>query len=130
MLVQKIKDRVDRVVSLRDEINLLDNTQISFDEGSVENFLLEIELNKNFHTKNLEMYNLIGELIREGCIIKSLEPMEIDFYSKLNMRDIAFCWQPKEENIKYWHYLNESCEKRKPIKIIERDYVNLLKKLR
>ena len=129
-LVSKIKPNVERIIQLRDEIELLDNTQIEFDNKSIENMLLEIELNKSFHEKNLEMYSLIGDLIRKGCIIKDLATMEIDLYSRLNKKEIAFCWRAEDEKILFWHNLTQDCEKRQPIKIVERDYLEELKKLR
>lgn len=129
-LVQKIKPTVERIVQLRDEIDLLDNTKIEIDSKSIENMVLEIELNKSFHEKNLEMYSLIGGLIRHGCIIRELTTMEIDFYSRFNKREIAFCWRPEDDKILHWHFLNEDCEKRQPIKIIERNYLEKLKELR
>jgi len=129
-LIQRIKPGVERIIQLRDEIELLDNTQIEFDNKSIENMLLEIELNKSFHEKNLEMYSLIGDLIRKGCIIKELKNMEIDLYSRLNKKEIAFCWKVGDEKILFWHNLNQNCEKRQPIKIVERDYMEELKKLR
>ncbi len=129
-LVQKIKSSVDRIIQLRDEIELLDNTKIEFDAKSIENMILEIELNKNFHEKNLELYSLTGELIKKGCIIRELGTMEIDFYSRFNRKDIVFCWRPEDEKILYWHYLYEDCKKRQPIKIVERNYLEKLKELR
>jgi len=129
-LLPKIKSSVERIVQLRDEIELLDNTQIEFDKKSIENMILEIELNKSFHEKNLEMYSIIGSLIKQGCIIKTLTTMEIDLYSRLNNKEIAFCWRPQDEKILFWHSLTENCEKRQPIKIIERNYLEELKKLR
>jgi len=129
-LVSKIKPTVARIAQLRDEIDLLDNTQIEFDDKSIEHMLLEIELNKSFYEKNLEMHTLIGDLIKQGCIIRELTTMEIDFYSRFNNRDIAFCWRPNEEKISYWHFLKENCEKRQLIKIVERNYLDALKKLR
>jgi len=129
-LISKIKKNVDRITQLRDEIDLLDNTQIEFEDKSIEHMLLEIELNKSFYEKNLEMHTLIGNLIKQGCIIRELTTMEIDFYSRFNGKDIAFCWRPNEEKISHWHFLKEGCEKRQPIKIVERNYLEALKKLR
>jgi len=129
-LISKIKPTIERVSQLRDEIDLLDNTQIEFDDKSIEHMLLEIELNKSFHEKNLEMYSHIGTLIKKGCIIRELTTMEIDFYSRFNNKDVAFCWRPDDEKILHWHFLKEGCEKRQPIKIIERNYLDVLKKLR
>ncbi|MBT4192136.1 MAG: DUF2203 family protein [Candidatus Diapherotrites archaeon] len=129
-LVQKIRPRVERVIQLRDELDLLDNTKIEFDIESVENLLLEVELNKNFHEKNVELYTLLGELIRDGCIIHDLNEMEIDFYSKLENKDIAFCWHPNDEKVLFWHYPLEKASSRRSIKEIEKKYLEKLNNLR
>ncbi len=129
-LIQRISPRVQRIIQLRDELNLLDNTKIEFDNESIENYLLEVELNKSFHEKNLEMYSLLGELIREGCLIRDLEELEIDFYSKYNERDITLCWKPGQEKIFYWHFPHEAHRKKRSINEIEKKYLEKLNELK
>jgi hypothetical protein len=129
-LIKKIRREVERLVELNEQLSLLDNTKIEFDEENMENFLLEVELNKNFHEKNLELYSVLGFLIRQGCVIRDLEKMEIDFYSKLENQEILFCWVPKEEKIGFWHYPNEDVSMRKPVKQIEDAYFEKLKKMK
>lgn len=128
--IQKIKPKINRIKHLTDELELLDNTKIEFDDEKSENYLLEIELNKNFHEKNLELYKLMGEIISEGGIVRDLENIEIDFYSKLNDRDILFCYMPSEEKIEYWHYPNEDYKMRKSIREIEKKYYETLNNLK
>jgi len=128
--VKKILPEVEKLQELNEQLSLLDNTKIEFDEENIENFLLEVELNKNFHEKNLEMYTLLGFLIRKGCVVRDLEKMEIDFYSKMENREILFCWRPNEEKIMFWHFPGEDLNKRKPIKQIEDAYFEKLNKLK
>ncbi len=45
----------------------------------------------------------IDELTKVGCIFKGFEPGLVDFYSRLNGRDIFLCWQLGEDDIGYWH---------------------------
>ncbi|MCX6803703.1 MAG: DUF2203 family protein [Candidatus Diapherotrites archaeon] len=129
-LLGKIRPDVERLVELNEQLQMLDNTKIEFDEENVENFLLEVELNKNFHEKNVELYSLIGLLIRQGCIVRDLGKMEIDFYSRQGGKEILFCWRPIEENVKYWHYPKEGISKRKPIKQIEEEYLEQLRRMK
>lgn len=129
-MVQKIRPLIEKIICLRDELDLIDNTKIEFDEEKIENYLLEVELNKNFHKKNLEMYSTIETLITKGCIVKDLENLEVDFYSKLENRDITFCWTPEEEKINFWHFPHEPLSKKRPIKEIEKYYFEKLNKLR
>ncbi|MFA5126231.1 MAG: DUF2203 family protein [archaeon] len=129
-MVKKVRGEVERLEELNEQLALLDNTKIEFDEENMENFLLEVELNKNFHEKNLEMYSIIGFLIRQGCIIRDLDKMEIDFYSKLENKEILFCWSPKEGKIQFWHFPNEDLSKRRPVKQIEDAYFEQLKRMK
>jgi len=128
-LIQKIKPDVERLFELNEQLQFLDNTKIEFDNDSMENFLLEVELNKNFHEKNLEMYTLLGFLIREGCVMRDLEKMEIDFYSRHAGKEILLCWRPTEGQILFWHALGEDVSKRKPIKQLKEEAIENLKKL-
>lgn len=125
-LVQKLKPKINRIISLTDQLDLLDNTKIEFDDENMENYMLEVELNKNFHEKNLELYTLIGEIIGEGAIVRDIENIEIDFYSKLSDKDILFCWMPGEEKIEHWHYPHEDYETRRSVSEIERKYYEKL----
>jgi len=129
-LIKKVRREIERLEELNEQLALLDNTKIEFDEENMENFLLEVELNKNFHEKNLEMYSLIGFLIRQGCVIRDLDKMEIDFYSKLEDKEILFCWRPVEEKIQFWHYPNEDILKRRPVKQVEDAYFEKLKRMK
>ena len=128
--VKRILPDVERIIQLNEELSLLDNTKIEFDDENVENFLLEVELNKSFHEKNVELYSLLGTLIRQGCIVRDLEKMEIDLYSKLNDKEIIFCWRPGEESVKYWHHTSEDLENRKPVRVVEDAYFEQLKKMK
>ncbi|MDD3159663.1 MAG: DUF2203 family protein [Candidatus ainarchaeum sp.] len=121
---------LDKLVQLRDELDLLDNTKLEVDDDNLENLLLEVELNKNFHEKNLELYKIIGLLIKDGCIVRDLEKMEIDFYSKFGGKDIIFCYTPEDEKILYWHEINQNYENKQSIKEIEQSYFETLSKLK
>ena len=129
-VIQKIKPKITRITSLRDELDLIDNTKIEFEEEKIENYLLEVELNKSFHEKNLEMYTLIGEIIKIGCIVRDIDNLELDLYSKLGDKDITFCWVPENDKITYWHYPHEERKRKRPITEIEKKYLEKLNELR
>jgi hypothetical protein len=129
-MVQKIREKIERISQLMEELDLLDNTKIEFENEDVKKLMLEVELNKNFHSKNLEMYNILGELIEEGCIIRNLEEIDVCFYSKLNEKDINFCWKPEHNKIQYWRYVNENFKTKRNIKEIEKQYYEKLNTLK
>ena len=128
--IKRIRRDVAKIQQLCEELDLIDNTKIEFDEESVNSLLLEVELNKSFHEKNLELYEIIGRLIKEGCIIRNIEKMEIDFYSKFENRDIMLCWKPSEEKIQYWHEAFEANKNRNPVALVEKKYFQKLEELK
>jgi hypothetical protein len=128
--IKKILPDVNNLIDLNEQIHLLNETKIEFDDENMENFLLEVELNKNFHEKNIELYSIMGFLIRQGCVIRDLDDLEIDFFSKFGEKEILFCWKPSEDTIKYWHMPGEDMTKRKPITQIKDAYLEQLKKMK
>jgi hypothetical protein len=128
--IKKIKEDIERIIQLSEELVLIDNTKIEFEKDSIENLLLEVELNKSFHEKNLELFLIIGKLIKDGCIVRDVEKIEIDFYSKFEGRDILLCWKHGEERILCWHEVDEDHNKRKPISLIENQYFKKLNELK
>ncbi len=46
---------------------------------------------------------LIEELTDVGCIFKGFDAGLVDFHSRLDGRDIFFCWKLGEDEIAYWH---------------------------
>jgi hypothetical protein len=129
-LIQKIRPDVEKLLLLDEQLRMLDNTRIEFDDEGMEHYLLQVELNKNFHEKNLEFYTLLGELIRKGCVIKDVEETEIDFFSELNGKEILFCWKVSEDKIAFWHNVGEDKTKRRLIKEIEHKYYEQLHRMK
>lgn len=129
-IVKKIKPLVERLEQLNEQLYLLDNTKIEFDDENMENFLLEVELNKNFHEKNVELYSILGSLVKQGCVVRDIERHEYDFYSRFGDKEIILCWDSREETIKNWHYVGETIEQRKPITILQNSYYEQLKKMK
>ena len=129
-LARKLKKDIERLMETNEELSMLDNTKIEFDEENMENFLLEVALNKTFHEKNLELYSLLEYLIKQGCVVRDLETMEIDFYSKFEDKEILLCWRPSEEKIAFWHYPGEDIAKRKPLKLVEQAYFEQLNRMK
>lgn len=43
------------------------------------------------------------ELARVGCVLKDPQLGLVDFYGKLDGRDIFWCWKQGEDRIGHWH---------------------------
>ena len=45
----------------------------------------------------------LQELEQVGCVFKGFEQGLVDFYGKLEGRDVFWCWKVGEDKIEYWH---------------------------
>lgn len=58
---------------------------------------------------------LIDELSKVGCVFKGFDGGLVDFYGRLNGRDIFLCWKLGEAEIGYWHELGAGFAGRQPL---------------
>jgi hypothetical protein len=56
-----------------------------------------------------------AELERVGCVFKGFEEGLVDFYGKLDGRDIFWCWKQGEERIGHWHEVEAGFAGRRPL---------------
>ena len=128
--IKQIRENVERIAELNEEIKMLSNVKFETNNDDFSKVIFEVELNKKFHEKNVEVYTLVTELLRQGCIIRDTRTFEIDFMSKFAGRDVMLCWRKGEENIKYWHEKKENIYRRKPIILLETEYYQELERLK
>ncbi|GBD32106.1 MAG: hypothetical protein KatS3mg081_2177 [Gemmatimonadales bacterium] len=55
------------------------------------------------------------ELALVGCLFKGFEEGLVDFYSKLEGRDVFLCWKLGEPEVSYWHELDAGYAGRRPL---------------
>lgn len=53
-----------------------------------------------------EISTYLEELSRVGCVFKGFDGGLVDFYSRLDERDIFLCWKLGESEITHWHELD------------------------
>lgn len=73
------------------------------DEGETDE---QVALRENVDRIAQRINNFIEELSAVGCVFKGFEGGLVDFYSKLDDRDIFLCWKLGEEEIQYWHEID------------------------
>ncbi len=129
-ILPTIKPKMERLMKLNEDINAISQMNLEPLEESVENELLMINANKEFHRLSLEFFALMEELVKMGCIVKDLEEGILDFYSKKDDRDIYLCWKAGEKEIAAWHDLDRDYDERKPVSILQKGYEERLKRLR
>jgi hypothetical protein len=57
------------------------------------------------------------ELEQIGCVFKGFDQGLVDFYGRLDGRDICWCWKAGEERIEHWHELDTGYGGRQPIPV-------------
>jgi hypothetical protein len=57
----------------------------------------------------------LEELGQIGCVFKGFDQGLVDFYGKLDGRDIFWCWKQGEDRIEHWHELETGYAGRQPI---------------
>lgn len=125
-----IELRVKKLIELNEQINLIKTAKINSAQDGIETVLASIELNKQYHKLSLEFFNELEELAKSGGILKDVEKGLVDFYSKLDDRDIFLCWKYGEPTIKYWHESQQSNPPRQPIEILKQEYEKKLEQYR
>ena len=59
----------------------------------------------------------IAELDQVGCVFKGFEPGLVDFYGKLEGRDVFWCWRDGEAAITHYHDIETGFAGRRPVPI-------------
>jgi hypothetical protein len=53
-----------------------------------------------------QINDYLEELSTVGCVFKGFDDGLVDFYSKLEGRDVFLCWKFGESEIAHWHELD------------------------
>jgi len=53
-----------------------------------------------------QINGFLEELAAVGCVFKGFDDGLVDFYSKLEGRDVFLCWKLGESEIAHWHELD------------------------
>jgi hypothetical protein len=57
----------------------------------------------------------LAELEAVGCVFKGFQEGLVDFYGKLDGRDVFWCWKQGEERIDHWHEIEAGFGGRQPV---------------
>ncbi len=75
----------------------------------------QIDLRSQIERVAREINDYLQELEQIGCVFKGFDEGLVDFYGKLDGRDIFWCWKTGEERIDHWHELEAGYPGRKPV---------------
>jgi hypothetical protein len=65
----------------------------------------QMELMRQIEGVAHEINGYLRELEEVGCVFKGFEDGLVDFYGRLDGRDIFWCWKQGEEKVGHWHEL-------------------------
>lgn len=67
-----------------------------------------------------EINQFLEELEQVGCVFKGFEQGLVDFYGKLEGRDVLWCWKVGEDKIDHWHDVDAGYAGRHPVPEVAR----------
>ncbi|PYO63703.1 MAG: DUF2203 domain-containing protein [Gemmatimonadetes bacterium] len=82
-------------------------------EWGESNEQLELRGDIEAVARNINQY--LEELEQVGCVFKGFEQGLVDFYGKLDGRDVFWCWKVGEDRIEHWHDLEAGYAGRQPV---------------
>jgi hypothetical protein len=62
-----------------------------------------------------ELATAIGQVQAEGVLVKDLDSGLVDFPAKRDGEDILLCWQLGEDEVAFWHGLEDGFAGRQPL---------------
>jgi len=75
----------------------------------------QVQLRSRISDVAREIDRYLAELAQIGCVFKGFDQGLVDFYGKLEGRDIFWCWKAGEDRIEHWHELETGYVGRQPI---------------
>jgi len=126
---------VPRIAGIFDEINELDKKLKSIN-SDIEN-LLSIwgnELLDKDHLDNSEyelkvdekkkiareIHDKVEEIHATGAVVKDISKGLVDFYYSYGGEIVLLCWKTGENQIQFWHSMENGFQNRRPISEIEK----------
>lgn len=99
----KVRLHVEKLMSIHDELSALSGVKVHSEGFDWQAHLLAININKRYHELSFKYFAELEALTRMGCYVKDVAQGLVDFYSRVEDKDILFCWQFDEPEILYYH---------------------------
>ena len=81
----------------------------------------QLDLRRRIEAVAWDINRFLGELEGVGCVFKGFEEGLVDFYGKLDGREIFWCWKQGEDNIGHWHEIEAGFAGRQPLPELVRE---------
>lgn len=111
VLLADIKDLIGKIVELKTEVD-----ELGLNIYRHHLFTGQEPNGVKYHSKELELIDIVKDIANKGVLVKGLDNGLIDFPSiRPNGEEVYLCWQLDEETINYWHSIQDGFKGRKPI---------------
>ncbi|MEK6923593.1 MAG: DUF2203 domain-containing protein [Nanoarchaeota archaeon] len=119
-LLPLVEDGMERMSKLRDALALLDSVNQVYEDNyyTLQEYVIR---SRRKHKLLYKFYKELAELMTHGAIVKDLESGLVDFCSHHRGKEIMLCWKLGEEDIMYWHHIDEGFGGRQSIEALESD---------
>jgi hypothetical protein len=123
-LVPKLKAGFDEIGALKKKIIVLRNEMLWVEEFWGAALRDKDNPDGDMHEKManeiermmVEIAKLVQHIERNGCVVRNASDGVVDFYSRVNGKTAFLCWRYGENEIRYWHSLNNGSNKRRSVK--------------
>ena len=75
----------------------------------------QLDVQRRIEDVARQITEYLEELDRVGCVFKDPQAGLVDFYGKLDGRDIFWCWKQGEDRIGHWHEIEAGFAGRRPL---------------
>jgi hypothetical protein len=101
------------LVELQDRQSAL-STRIAGNGGNVEPSELQ-EVQDRLDEEVAGIARCVARIHEAGALVKDLDDGLVDFPAQLDGEDVLLCWRLGEDEIAFWHGLDEGFSGRKPL---------------
>lgn len=112
-IVRDLMSTWDSIIQKRTELEMLEKGPEARD-GSRQEQVQELKGDLNRLIDRINGY--IREVEELGCFVEEFKRGIVNFPSLYVGRKVFLCWKPGDEQIKYWHELDESYNERSTIR--------------
>ncbi|HZT45961.1 MAG TPA: DUF2203 domain-containing protein [Gaiellaceae bacterium] len=104
------KRALDEAQELRDEVG----RRIAGNGGGIPPAELAA-MDSTVETAAAELASAIGKVQATGVLVKDLDAGLVDFPAKRDGEDVLLCWQLGEDEVAFWHGLEDGFAGRQPL---------------
>ncbi len=104
----------DEIIQKRTELECLEKNPIRVDTENAAQSSQQLKLELNCLIDRINGY--IREVEDLGCFVQEFKRGVINFPTLYVGRKVFLCWRPGDEEVRFWHELDESFTERTPIR--------------